>query len=78
VAPHTCRQTAYRLNESEIFLRTPEGGIYRCQNAAFGALIGDRTQTDNNISLGPGVAMAATVASPAVSSWRDEPSPRTT
>ncbi|MDX3376488.1 transferase [Streptomyces sp. ME02-6991-2A] len=40
--------------EREIRLRT-EGGAYRCRTAQFGAVIGDRVQTGNNISLGPGI-----------------------
>lgn len=40
--------------EREIRLRT-RGGAYRCGTAQFGAVIGDRVQTGNNISLGPGV-----------------------
>lgn len=40
--------------EREIRLRT-EGGAYRCGTAQFGAVIGDRVQTGNNISLGPGI-----------------------
>ncbi|MFD7061770.1 transferase [Streptomyces sp. NPDC059906] len=42
--------------EREIILRTP-GGVYRCGTPQFGALIGDRVQTGNNISLGPGLAI---------------------
>ncbi|MEU1462599.1 transferase [Streptomyces sp. NPDC005727] len=42
--------------EREIVLRAP-GGLYRCGTPQFGALIGDRVQTGNNISLGPGVAV---------------------
>ncbi|MEW2082896.1 hypothetical protein [Streptomyces sp. NPDC005283] len=41
-----------RRPEHDVFLRTPEG-IYRCGTPQFGALIGDRVQTGNNISLGP-------------------------
>ncbi|WP_306192033.1 transferase [Streptomyces sp. MK5] len=42
--------------EREIILRTPDG-LYRCGTPQFGALIGDRVQTGNNISLGPGLAL---------------------
>lgn len=42
--------------EREIFFRVP-GGIYRCGTPQFGALIGDRVQTGNSISLGPGLAI---------------------
>jgi UDP-3-O-[3-hydroxymyristoyl] glucosamine N-acyltransferase len=42
--------------EREIILRTPDG-LYRCGTPQFGALIGDRSQTGNNISLGPGLAL---------------------
>ncbi|MDI1455293.1 transferase [Streptomyces sp. ATE26] len=42
--------------EREIVLRAP-GGLYRCGTPQFGALIGDRVQTGNNISLGPGLAV---------------------
>ncbi|MEU1128321.1 transferase [Streptomyces sp. NPDC005900] len=45
-----------RTPEREIILRTPTG-IYRCGTPQFGALIGDRVQTGNNISLGPGLAI---------------------
>ncbi|MEU3216542.1 transferase [Streptomyces sp. NPDC006971] len=42
--------------EREIILRTSDG-LYRCGTPQFGALIGDRVQTGNNISLGPGLAL---------------------
>ncbi|MFG3103273.1 transferase [Streptomyces sp. NPDC048182] len=42
--------------EREIVLRTPDG-LYRCGTPRFGALIGDRVQTGNGISLGPGLAV---------------------
>ncbi|GGP90030.1 transferase [Streptomyces roseolilacinus] len=42
--------------EREIVLRTPDG-LYRCGTPRFGALIGDRVQTGNSISLGPGLAL---------------------
>ncbi|MCF3143779.1 transferase [Streptomyces platensis] len=45
-----------RRPEREIVLRTP-AGLYRCGTAAFSALIGDRVQTGNSISLGPGVVV---------------------
>ncbi|MGW5971925.1 transferase [Streptomyces sp. NPDC055186] len=45
-----------RSPEREIVLRAP-GGLYRCGTPQFGALIGDRVQTGNNISLGPGLAV---------------------
>ncbi|WP_234436147.1 hypothetical protein [Streptomyces sp. NRRL S-813] len=45
-----------RNPEREIILRTP-GGLYRCGTPEFGALIGDRVQTGNSISLGPGLAL---------------------
>ncbi|MER5464934.1 transferase [Streptomyces sp. NPDC002668] len=47
---------AMRRPEHDVFLRTPQG-IYRCGTPQFGALIGDRVQTGNNISLGPGIAL---------------------
>ncbi|KND25560.1 transferase [Streptomyces anulatus] len=40
--------------DREIRLRT-EGGAYRCRTTQFGAVIGDKVQTGNNISLGPGI-----------------------
>ncbi|AWI29668.1 transferase [Streptomyces sp. ICN441] len=42
--------------ERDIVLRTSDG-LYRCGTPQFGALIGDRVQTGNSISLGPGVAL---------------------
>ncbi|MEV7240045.1 transferase [Streptomyces sp. NPDC093248] len=42
--------------EREIVLRAP-GGLYRCSTPQIGTLIGDRVQTGNNISLGPGLAV---------------------
>ncbi|MFC5802013.1 transferase [Streptomyces formicae] len=42
--------------EREIILRAPDG-LYRCGTPRFGALIGDRVQTGNRISLGPGLAL---------------------
>ncbi|WP_267242676.1 transferase [Streptomyces sp. PR69] len=42
--------------EREIMLRTSDG-LYRCVTPQFGALIGDRVQTGNSISLGPGLAL---------------------
>ncbi|MFF3764231.1 transferase [Streptomyces sp. NPDC001922] len=42
--------------EREIILRTPDC-LYRCGTPQFGALIGDRVQTGNSISLGPGLAV---------------------
>lgn len=42
--------------EREIILRTPDG-LYRCGTPQFGALIGERVQTGNSISLGPGLAL---------------------
>jgi UDP-3-O-[3-hydroxymyristoyl] glucosamine N-acyltransferase len=45
-----------RRPEREIILRGPDG-LYRCETPRFGAVIGDRVQTGNNISLGPGVAI---------------------
>ncbi|MEJ8640158.1 transferase [Streptomyces sp. MS2.AVA.5] len=46
-----------RRPEKEIRFRAPDGGLYRCGTPAFGALIGDRVQTGNSISLGPGVCV---------------------
>lgn len=43
-----------RRPDREIVVRTPEG-LYRCGTPAFAALVGDRVQTGNSISLGPGV-----------------------
>ncbi|MER6997613.1 hypothetical protein [Streptomyces sp. NPDC000410] len=45
-----------RTPEREVVLRAPDG-VYRCGTVRFGAVLGDRTQTGNNISLGPGVAV---------------------
>ncbi|MEU1016875.1 MULTISPECIES: transferase [unclassified Streptomyces] len=45
-----------RKPEREVVLRTPDG-LYRCGTPQFGALIGDRCQTGNSISLGPGLAI---------------------
>src|SRR2546427_7697458 len=42
--------------EREIILRTPDG-LYHCGTPQFGALIGERVQTGNSISLGPGLAL---------------------
>lgn len=40
--------------EKEIIVRVPDG-LYRCGTTRFGAVIGDRCQTGNTISLGPGL-----------------------
>ncbi|KOU67558.1 transferase [Streptomyces sp. WM4235] len=45
-----------RFPDREVIIRTG-AGIYRTGTPQFGALIGDGTQTGNNISLGPGVAV---------------------
>ncbi|MGY0061673.1 transferase [Streptomyces sp. LZ34] len=42
--------------DREIILRVPDG-LYRCGTPQFGALIGERVQTGNSISLGPGLAL---------------------
>lgn len=42
--------------DREVIIRTGLG-LYRCGTAQFGAVIGDDTQTGNNISIGPGVAI---------------------
>lgn len=42
--------------EREIILRAPDG-LYRCGTPQFGALMGDRVQIGNSISLGPGLAL---------------------
>ncbi|MEU1075189.1 MULTISPECIES: transferase [unclassified Streptomyces] len=45
-----------RRPDREVVMRA-DWGLYRCGTTRFGALIGDGTQTGNNISLGPGVAV---------------------
>lgn len=45
-----------RKPDREVIIRTPTG-LYRCGTTRFGAVIGDDTQTGNNISIGPGVAI---------------------
>lgn len=45
-----------RHPDREVLMRHPDG-LYRCGTARFGAVIGDRVQTGNNISLGPGAAI---------------------
>ncbi|WP_254792718.1 hypothetical protein [Streptomyces sp. CC77] len=45
-----------RNPEREIILRASDG-LYRCGTPQFGALIGDRVQTGNSISLGPGLVL---------------------
>lgn len=42
--------------EREIMFRVQDS-VYRCGTPRFGALIGDRVQTGNSISLGPGLAI---------------------
>lgn len=42
--------------DRDVFMRTAQE-VYRCGTTQFGALIGDRVQTGNNISLGPGVVI---------------------
>jgi UDP-3-O-[3-hydroxymyristoyl] glucosamine N-acyltransferase len=42
--------------DREAVLRLPDG-LYRCGTPRFGALIGDRTQTGMNITIGPGAAI---------------------
>ncbi|MEV0581187.1 transferase [Streptomyces sp. NPDC050392] len=49
-SPHMSRP------EREITFRAP-GGLYRCGTTQFGALIGDRVQTGNSISIGPGIVL---------------------
>lgn len=49
-SPHMSRP------EREIVVRTADG-LYRCGSPQFGAVIGDRVQTGNGISLGPGTAV---------------------
>ncbi|MGW4271777.1 transferase [Streptomyces seoulensis] len=48
--------TDMRRPDREVIIRT-DRGLYRCGTVRFGAVIGDDTQTGNNISLGPGVAI---------------------
>ncbi|MER5357812.1 transferase [Streptomyces sp. NPDC002785] len=45
-----------RKPDREVIIRTGLG-LYRCGTTQFGAVIGDDTQTGNNISIGPGVAI---------------------
>ncbi|MFD3762742.1 transferase [Streptomyces sp. NPDC058622] len=45
-----------RKPDREVIIRTTTG-LYRCGTTQFGAVIGDDTQTGNNISIGPGVAI---------------------
>ncbi|MDX5565786.1 transferase [Streptomyces sp. ID05-04B] len=45
-----------RRPDREVIMRTTDG-LYRSGTTQFGALIGDDTQTGNNISIGPGVAV---------------------
>ena len=45
-----------RRPDREVIMRA-DWGLYRCRTTQFGAVIGDGTQTGNNISLGPGVAV---------------------
>ncbi|MFK8908213.1 transferase [Streptomyces sp. YS-3] len=53
-AIHLCENM--RRPDREVIMRTA-WGLYRCRTTRFGALIGDGTQTGNNISLGPGIAV---------------------
>ncbi|QGV80945.1 transferase [Streptomyces ficellus] len=48
--------TDMRTPDREVIMRTPTG-LYRSGTTQFGAVIGDDTQTGNNISIGPGVAI---------------------
>lgn len=48
--------TDMRTPDREVVIRTGLG-LYRCGTTQFGAVIGDDTQTGNNISIGPGVAI---------------------
>lgn len=48
--------TDMRTPDREVIIRTADG-LYRCGTTQFGAVIGDDTQTGNNISIGPGVAI---------------------
>ncbi|MFJ7424028.1 transferase [Streptomyces uncialis] len=45
-----------RKPDREVIIRTTTG-LYRCGTTRFGAVIGDDTQTGNNISIGPGVTI---------------------
>ncbi|MEU7065354.1 hypothetical protein [Streptomyces sp. NPDC046161] len=45
-----------REPDREAIMRTASG-LYRSGTTRFGAVIGDGTQTGNNISIGPGVAI---------------------
>jgi UDP-3-O-[3-hydroxymyristoyl] glucosamine N-acyltransferase len=49
--------TDMRTPDREVILRTLAGGLYRTGTTQFGAVIGDDTQTGNNISIGPGAAI---------------------
>ncbi|MFF4668672.1 transferase [Streptomyces sp. NPDC001279] len=48
--------TDMRKPDREVIIRT-DLGLYRCGTTQFGAVIGDDTQTGNNISIGPGVVI---------------------
>lgn len=48
--------TDMRKPDREVIMRTTTG-LYRSGTTRFGAVIGDDTQTGNNISIGPGVAI---------------------
>ncbi|MEU8943390.1 transferase [Streptomyces goshikiensis] len=48
--------TDMRTPDREVIIRTMTG-LYRCGTTQFGAVIGDDTQTGNNISIGPGVTI---------------------
>ncbi|MER6522831.1 MULTISPECIES: DapH/DapD/GlmU-related protein [unclassified Streptomyces] len=48
--------TDMRKPDREVIMRTA-GGLYRTGTTQFGAVIGDDTQTGNNISIGPGVTI---------------------
>ncbi|WP_406512989.1 transferase [Streptomyces sp. NBC_00161] len=48
--------TDMRKPDREVIIRTMTG-LYRCGTTQFGAVIGDDTQTGNNISIGPGAAI---------------------
>lgn len=48
--------TDMRTPDREVIMRTPTG-LFRSGTTQFGAVIGDDTQTGNNISIGPGAAI---------------------
>ncbi|WP_030660232.1 transferase [Streptomyces rimosus] len=56
VAAISLWNTDLRHPDREIIFRVPDG-LYRCGTPRFGGILGDRCQTGNDISLGPGIAI---------------------